>query len=594
MFEVKCSKVPRSPKYKIVFPYNQEIIDIIRTFDKKDKKWVSTTKHWELNPMALFTLMSHYKGSNKIFFNFGSEENKLKYIEDYKKAKEKVVEEEKERQELEVNKKKWLAKKEEFEENYHQYQKETHENLKDEVQLYPFQIVAAQYTNLIKNTLLALPMGSGKTICSITYVEMNQNFDTVIVITPNSLKFNYYNEVKKFTNSTAYMINYKYNNCDINDAKYIIVNYDYFRASNQKQVLNKFWKEVGKNRKINTFILDEATRIKNTKANTTKNIKKLLKKDNFKKKKKSVVFMSGTPAPNAAHELYSILNEISPIDFATKTHFYEYYCGMKYNFDGYGYETNIGNQKLEELFHKLSPYTYRKKKEDILDLPDKIYQNIMLEMSPKEQKLYDEIADDVANEIFASSNSNPLTTLLRLRQYTSLIKINYISDVIDTILDTGEKLVVVDSFKPILKELKEKYGSIAGIHTGDEDVEFRAKLVDRFQNPNDSLRLFIASIQTANYGLTLTEASKMIVNTIPYSVGDLDQVVDRLHRISQKSTVNIYFPIFKDTIDEMVYDRIESKRKEINKVIDNEDYESVRNDSLLNDVLNDFKKKYKR
>ena len=106
------------------------------------------------------------------------------------------------------------------------------------------------------------------------------------------------------------------------------------------------------------------------------------------------------------------------------------------------------------------------------------------------------------------------------------------------------------------------------------------------------MKIFLGSIQTANYGLTLTAASKLFIITLPYSVGEYDQVSDRLHRIGQKNAVNIYPLIFKDTIDDYVYSAIESKRSEIVKVLDNEDYKSNYNESVLSDVIEIIKKKH--
>jgi SNF2 family DNA or RNA helicase len=92
--------------------------------------------------------------------------------------------------------------------------------------------------------------------------------------------------------------------------------------------------------------------------------------------------------------------------------------------------------------------------------------------------------------------------------------------------------------------------------------------------------------------LTLTAASKIFLMTLPYSVGDYDQVSDRLHRIGQKLVVNIYLLIFPDTIDDYVYTSIEGKRKELVKVMDNEDYKSNISDSVLSEVIEIIKKKH--
>ncbi len=431
------------------------------------------------------------------------------------------------------------------------------------------------------------------TLSAITFVEMNE-FEKVFVITPNSLKFNFYNEVGKYTNSLAHIVGWNKNTCSIKDAKYIIVNYDFFNPSSYERYKRK-WDKLNIDT-IDCLICDECQKLKNSSTNIYKNFKKTFKGGLFRNGNVSKIFLSGTPAPNRAHELYTVLHEISPLDFPTKKHFYEYYCGMKYDFaNGWGYIIDEMEQRFEELYHKIAPYTHRKRKIDVLiDLPDKIYQKVILELNNDEQKIYDDIEEGVANEFTSKELYNPLTIMLKLRQFTSSLKIKSIVDIVDGVLETGEKIVIVDMFKNTLYDLKKIFGEIAVIHTGDQTIEERALSVQNFQDINSSVKIFLGSIQTCNYGLTLTAANKLFILTLPFSVGEYDQVSDRLHRIGQKSVVNIYPLIYKDTIDEYVYDVIESKRKEITKVIDNEDYESNISESVVNDVIEKIKNKHKK
>jgi hypothetical protein len=427
------------------------------------------------------------------------------------------------------------------------------------------------------------------TLCSIAYGEM-MGFKKIFVITPNSLKFNFLDEVEKFTKGTkAHIINYKGNKYSLKESKYIIVNYDYFNSKKFEKVLTKF--EALDLGFLECVICDESHLLKNTDANTYKNFKRIFKDIPCK------VFLSGTPMPNRSKELYTVLNQISRLDFPTKKFFYETYCGMIQDKDvrgGWRYEEGLA--KLEELFYKTAPYTYRKRKIDVLkDLPDKIYNRILIEMTPEQQATYNKIEEGVANEIFAQSQMsaiNALTIMLRLRQYTSLLKIEPTIELVKRLLDEGEKSVVVDMFKPPLLKLSAMLGDVAVLHTGDQDEVERNAAKNDFQNPDGKYKVFLASIATTKYGLTLTAASKMFMMALPFSVGEYDQVSDRLHRIGQKDTVFIYPLIIKDSIDEYVFNMIERKRKEVTKVMDNEDYVSNVDDSVLSEILAILKKKY--
>lgn len=594
VFEVRCDRIARRQAYRLWFPFNHQIVDRIKKLPSDSRKWHPLEKVWELTTPALLELIKSYKGSKKIHFDFGSEDSRKVFIKQIKKIE--IAEQEKERKilELEDNKKKWVAWKEEVEKNYEKYHDVVHKNLKEGVQLYPYQVAGTMFLNEVRSALLSHEMGLGKTAQSIAYVEMN-DFQKVLVITPNSLKFNYYNEVEKFTESKAHVVNWRKNRWELEEAKYVIVNYEYFN-SGDKRVADEKFKKL-KIDIIDVVICDESSRLKNTKANTYKNFKRIFGKTSvFRNGKVSKIFLSGTPAPNRAHELYTVMNQISPLDFRTKKHFYEYYCGMTYDLYGWGgYITDFTQQHLEELYHKIAPYTHRKRKKDVLaDLPDKIYQRVMLELSPKDQRIYEEIEDGVANEFLTRPTSNPLTVMIRLRQYTSHLKVKELIESIENVIETGDKIVVVDVFKESLFELHEKFKGISGLHTGDQSVEERAEIVKEFQDPNSEMKIFIGSIQTCNYGLTLTAADKLFIMTLPYSVGEYDQVSDRLHRIGQKNVVNIYPLIFRDTIDDYVFSAIEDKRAEIVKVIDNEDYTSNVQESVLGEVIEKIKRKHAR
>ncbi len=592
IFTVYCERIPRRLAYYVDFLYNEGLVEKIKKLPDETRKWNAFKQVWEITTPGLLNLIKKYKGSNKIYFDFGNEDSRKVFISQIKKIEMEEEEKRKFIADLNIKKEHWIKYKQELEETYIQYSEKCHALLNEGIKLYPHQIVAAMFMNVTRSTLISHEMGLGKTLSSILYVEMNK-FDKVIVVTPNSLKFNYYNEVKKFTKSTAHIVGWRKNDCGIENAKYVIVNYDFFNPNVKSDRFSAKWGRLGIT-EIDAVICDESQKLKNTKANTYKNFKKTFTKDIFRNNKVSKIFLSGTPAPNRAHELYTVLHEINSVDFGTKKYFQQYYCGMTYDVEsGWGYSTNTAEQRLEELYYKIAPYTHRKRKFEVLkDLPDKTYQRIILEMTDEEQRIYEEIERGVANEFVEYPTRNPLTIMIRLRQYLAKIKIKHIIELIENVFETDEKVVVVDYFKDSLYELKKQLGEVAALHTGDQGVEERAEIVKIFQDIHSIIKAFLGSIQTCNYGLTLTAASKLFIITLPYSVGEYDQVSDRLHRIGQKNAVNIYVLIFPDTIDDYVFSAIESKRKEIVKVIDNEEYESKVGESVLSEVIAKIKEKH--
>ena len=71
---------------------------------------------------------------------------------------------------------------------------------------------------------------------------------------------------------------------------------------------------------------------------------------------------------------------------------------------------------------------------------------------------------------------------------------------------------------------------------------------------------------------------------LPWTWADVSQAFSRLHRMGQKSTVNIYFFIAKSTIDEYIFKLISEKKELFNGIIDGKEVneESVFAKLLLN------------
>ena len=555
VFVVNCSRIRKTSTYIVDFPYNEQLVNRIKELPRNQRKFNGQYKVWEISVSGLSKLIKSYSKSKKIFFNFG--EYRDVFIEQLKKSDQEEKEKELALQKLVEDKKLWIEYKRYLEENFQKYKDKLHSYLKPGIKLYNHQVVASMFVNKVRNVLLSHEMGLGKTIISIVYCEMNE-FEKVFVITPNSLKFNYYYEVLKFTNSKAHVVGWNKNKFSIEESKYIIVNYEFFNTGDKKKFDAK-WKKLGID-VIDCLIADECHRLKSTKTNTYKNYNRIFTDKFFRNKVVSKVFMSGTPAPNRAYELYAVMHQISPLDFPTKEHFYEYYCGMTYDFtNGWGYLIDEENTKFEELYHKIAPYTHRKRKSDTdLNLPEKIYQRLWLEMTQKQEKEYAEIEEISADELetaLIGSTPNQLVILGRLRQYLSNIKIGYLSDVVNDILNnTNEKVVIVDIYKNSLFELKKIFKDVAGLHTGDQSVVERSEIVKKFQDPNSDLRVFLGTVQTCNYGLTLTQATKMFIITLPFVPGEYDQVADRcILKGELVLTKNGYKPIETVNVGDYVY-----------------------------------------
>jgi SNF2 family DNA or RNA helicase len=249
---------------------------------------------------------------------------------------------------------------------------------------------------------------------------------------------------------------------------------------------------------------------------------------------------------------------------------------------------------------------FRVKKSDVLkDLPEMIINKIYLEMNPEELKQYKLIEsgfkDANFNNLSQNQNINNISSgdlaiviLGKLRQYTSSLKVNYVNEMIERLNDENEKVVVFDCYKESLNNLYNLFKYNSRLYHGDVSAEERQKAVDLFQDKNSSTQNMFLSVQTGNAGITLTESSNLFLLTQSYVPAENDQCYARLNRIGQKNSVNIFIIQIINTIDTDIDELITEKQKVIKKVIDNEDYEDTSEKSVIGELLEKFRNKYKK
>jgi SNF2 family DNA or RNA helicase len=588
MFTVEVERIPKKQSFILKFNYNIGLVETIKATKKEGRKYNDVQKNWILTVSNLYDVISHYIKSDKIFFNFINEDDRAFFKKQFLRLRAKEVELLDKKRIIEERKIKAIQFKKTIEVNYLQYYDEVTKHIKDKSFIpYPHQIAGVKFLEVIKSGALLFEMGLGKSIVSIIHT-LSMDYKKILVIVPNNLKFNYLNEIEKFTNEKAYIIGIKSNKYDISECRYIIVNYDFYsRSSGLETKLKKYDLLNG----VECLICDEAHYLKNSDSNRYRNVKK------YHKGIENKVFLTGTPAPSRIREIYNMMNLISDIEFSSKEKFYTEYLDLVYNPEEYGWvskynvldsvESGEFVNEYAKVYEKLQPFVYRKTKEEVLkDLPDKVFNDVIIELSDKDYREYSSIARQIMAE-----GKPEIAVRVAQKQFTANFKSNPIIDLIEIIvMENDKKLVIVDQFKEPLRNLYNQYKDISAYFTGDSTLEERNAIVKDFQNPNGKIKIIFGIETVIKEGLTLTEASDIVVCTLSDVPGTYDQVVDRLHRIGQKSSVNVYNIICRDTVDEKINDMLKMKRKEISLGIDNKisDYKS--NDISLSEVITINKK----
>lgn len=222
----------------------------------------------------------------------------------------------------------------------------------------------------------------------------------------------------------------------------------------------------------------------------------------------------------------------------------------------------------------------RRTKEEVLpQLPPKTYHFIELPMLKEQAALYKE-AEREAMIASADTPNAMLTFAIKARQlatYTEhgsnklewlvqwLSERGYIED-----LGIGGKVVIASQFVKTLEWLREELAALgiaAGMLTGDMSPNARATVQQRFQDPEDSLRVILLS-GTMGVGIDLDIADDLIMLDLPYDPDRLEQIEDRIHRASNFHKVTIWHLLSKNTIDEAIAEKSTDRRIETRTLLD--------------------------
>ena len=336
------------------------------------------------------------------------------------------------------------------------------------------------------------------------------------------------------------------------------------------------------------MIIDEAQNIKNPTAMLTKAVKSI----NSEVK----LALTGTPIENSILELWSIFDYIMPGFLSNKSKFKEKYkIGEEFD--------DTTNLVLSKLRNQVAPFILRRKKNEVLkDLPDKIENNIYIDLSEEEKKIYAALVEQTKKEMeelikagFTKNKMQILTLLTRLRQVCidpkiifdnftkTSSKINHLIDVVSEAISNGHKILLFTSFKTALNIVKnelDKEGITNYVIDGSVSSKKRQELVDKFNM--DDTNVFLIMLKSGGTGLNLTSADIVIHLDLWWNPQAENQATDRAHRIGKKNTVEVIKLITKGTIEEKILDLQEKKKILSDKLIENDgdEYQSFQNLSV--------------
>lgn len=456
--------------------------------------------------------------------------------------------------------------------------------------LFNYQRLGVMYaaTNKV-GMLLADEMGLGKTLQGIgaaLFMKAHGGAKKVLVITPASLKFNWPLEIAKFTDEKFVVIHgtpeERIAQWMREDVFFYIVNFelvleDLFggrkfkekedetdeQRERRESITNKAKKRQNmlsgvRSRTWDMIIVDEAQALKHHSARRTRSVKELQGK--FR------IALTGTPMDGRLEELHSIMQYVAPGLLMSKVRFFQRYVDTDY------WGRVIGYKHIGEVTQRIQPFFLRRLKKDVAkDLPDKVYENRLIDMEPAEKALYRQLAEQ-GHE--ATEDTSAMVAIIRCKQFCNWpqmvddsckasSKMDAFREVLEeVVIQNGHKALIFSQYKEMLDILVAELDKL-GIKylriDGDTPVKLRADMQLQF-NSSKELDVMIGT-EAMSAGLNFQSADYVINYDDNWSPAIMAQREDRCHRTGQRNVVTVVNFICRDTIEERIRGVIYAKNR---------------------------------
>ena len=442
--------------------------------------------------------------------------------------------------------------------------------------LRPYQVDGVRYLARLADCrigcCLADDMGLGKTIQLLALLLREAKNGPALVVCPASLCRNWEREALRFAPSLRTSIlpqnNRKEHLDSLKKGDLLLCSYGVLQSES----------ELFEGVKWHVIILDEAQAIKNYAAKRTQSTKRL--------QADIRIASTGTPVENNLLELWSIFDFLNPGLLGRAKEFEARFCQ--------------NGMPLPALKRLVSPLIMRRKKSEVLDdLPPKTEIVIPVQLTEKEQALYEVLRRNAMEKLQGEENTSRiaiLAELTRLRRFCchpSLVdkafespvegaKLQRLMELVHELRDAGNRTLIFSQyvdFLHLIRNVFDKEQITYQYLDGSTSAAARMKAVDDFQNGQGDF--FLISLKAGGTGLNLTAASYVILTDPWWNPAVEQQAADRVHRIGQQQPVTIYRMIDSGTVEEKVLELHARKKMSSEEILSETESTTVTVEELM-------------
>lgn len=288
-----------------------------------------------------------------------------------------------------------------------------------------------------------------------------------------------------------------------------------------------------------TLLLDESGLISNEQAKRSKFILKL--------KPESVILLSGTPTAGKYEKLWSQLALLGWN--ISKKAFWHSYVDTEWVEDdeGYKHEVIVGYKNTNHMMKRLAQFgAVFMKTDEVIDLPEQIEQNIMLEPT-KQYKAFCKNHYLMMPDGTELVGDNTLTRMLYQRQLCGQYHDEKIQAFKDLVESTEDRLIVFYNFN---QELSKLWKVAIELERPVSFLNGSTKDLNSYELHENSITFI--QYQAGAMGGNFQKANKIIYFTLPLGKGSCDlweQSKKRIHRIGQNKPCFYYYLLVKNSIE---------------------------------------------
>lgn len=415
--------------------------------------------------------------------------------------------------------------------------------------------------------ILADDMGLGKTIQTLSHIllekEEGRLQKPVLVIAPTSLMGNWAAEADRFAPDLKVLIlqgNDRKKRFELMSTADLILTTYPLLAKDQEVILKHTY---------HLLILDEAQYVKNSRTHAAQVIQQIQSNQR--------ICLTGTPMENHLGELWSLFHVLLPGFLGSEKQFQKLFRKPIEK------EASIERRKI--LQNRIRPFILRRTKQEVvLELPPKTEVITQIELTSKQQDLYEAVRLTMMKKVLSEVDKNGLArshivlldALLKLRQIccdprllktsrdatiADSAKLVHLKEILPQLIEQKRQILLfsqftcmIDLIQNMCDELKISYVTLTG------ETKDRITPIQRFQS--GSVPLFLISLKAGGTGLNLTAADTVIHYDPWWNPAVENQATDRAHRIGQTKPIFVYKLISTGSVEEKILS-LQAKKKQL-------------------------------